>query len=177
MGWCQREVNKAFCGFLDQPKDQQYQIPLQCYDSCEARPANDFMDANISKIQATLIEGSGTSMDTDEAEATQSVDSKLQVHHSDVGIATGNWGCGAFGGDPEVKTVIQWLAASQALRPFILYYTFELDALQNLDQVCNWILSHNWTVGDLWNMLADYSSKRAKGETKLGFFSWLLPSV
>ncbi|XP_021774731.1 poly(ADP-ribose) glycohydrolase 1-like [Chenopodium quinoa] len=172
-----REVNKAFCGFLDQPKDQQYQIPLQCYDSCEARPANDFMDANISKIQATLIEGSGTSMDTDEAEATQSVDSKLQVHHSDVGIATGNWGCGAFGGDPEVKTVIQWLAASQALRPFILYYTFELDALQNLDQVCNWILSHNWTVGDLWNMLADYSSKRAKGETKLGFFSWLLPSV
>lgn len=30
-----------------------------------------------------------------------------------VGIATGNWGCGAFGGDPEVKTIIQWLAASQ----------------------------------------------------------------
>uniref|UniRef100_A0A803KTY3 poly(ADP-ribose) glycohydrolase n=1 Tax=Chenopodium quinoa TaxID=63459 RepID=A0A803KTY3_CHEQI len=196
-----REVNKAFCGFLDQPKDQEYQTLLQYYDSCEAHPANDFMDANMSKIQATLIEGCGTSVDTDEAEATQCMDSKLQVHHSDVGIATGNWGCGAFGGDPEVKTVIQWLAASQvtllsstvnfsfsrllevgyfwrkALRPFILYYTFELEALQNVDQVCNWILSHNWTVGDLWNMLADYASKRAKGETKLGFFSWLLPSM
>ncbi|RZR70922.1 hypothetical protein BHM03_00002331, partial [Ensete ventricosum] len=30
-----------------------------------------------------------------------------------VGIATGNWGCGAFGGDPEIKSIIQWLAASQ----------------------------------------------------------------
>ena len=30
-----------------------------------------------------------------------------------VGIATGNWGCGAFGGDPELKCIIQWLAASQ----------------------------------------------------------------
>lgn len=41
------------------------------------------------------------------------MDFKLQMCHSDVGIATGNWGCGAFGGDPQVKTVIQWLAASQ----------------------------------------------------------------
>jgi len=31
------------------------------------------------------------------------------------GIATGNWGCGAFGGDPEIKSIIQWLAASQVL--------------------------------------------------------------
>lgn len=36
-----------------------------------------------------------------------------------IGVATGNWGCGAFGGDPEVKTIIQWLAASQVL----LYFT------------------------------------------------------
>lgn len=32
-----------------------------------------------------------------------------------IGIATGNWGCGAFGGDPELKTIIQWLAASQVV--------------------------------------------------------------
>ncbi|KAL6586789.1 hypothetical protein OROMI_001777 [Orobanche minor] len=32
---------------------------------------------------------------------------------NNVGIATGNWGCGVFGGDPEIKTIIQWLAASQ----------------------------------------------------------------
>jgi len=30
-----------------------------------------------------------------------------------IGVATGNWGCGAFGGNPEIKSMIQWLAASQ----------------------------------------------------------------
>ncbi|KMT15592.1 hypothetical protein BVRB_3g059390 isoform D [Beta vulgaris subsp. vulgaris] len=219
-----REVNKAFCGFLDQPNYQQYQMLLQYCDSCVVRGGNDPMDADVSDIQATLVEDSGMSPDNNEAKTTQNVTSQMQVHHSDVGIATGNWGCGAFGGDPELKSVIQWLAASQvtltsisvlnmdsrrgiselllcpvlpnrrcslqsfrlpfiyytglmilALRPYILHYTFGIEELRNLDQVCKWIMSHNWTVGDLWNMLVDYSSKRAKGETKLGFFSWLLP--
>ena len=31
------------------------------------------------------------------------------------GIATGNWGCGAFGGDMELKSLLQWIAASQVL--------------------------------------------------------------
>ena len=31
-------------------------------------------------------------------------------------VATGNWGCGAFGGDPRLKLVIQLLAASQVVR-------------------------------------------------------------
>lgn len=35
------------------------------------------------------------------------------INEDSIGIATGNWGCGAFGGDPELKTIIQWLAASQ----------------------------------------------------------------
>ena len=30
-----------------------------------------------------------------------------------IGVSTGNWGCGAFGGNPEIKSMIQWLAASQ----------------------------------------------------------------
>ena len=30
-----------------------------------------------------------------------------------IGISTGNWGCGAFGGNPEIKSMIQWIAASQ----------------------------------------------------------------
>lgn len=31
------------------------------------------------------------------------------------GVATGNWGCGAFGGDPELKAMIQWLSASEVI--------------------------------------------------------------
>ncbi|KAL8049047.1 hypothetical protein ABFX02_07G108300 [Erythranthe guttata] len=92
-----------------------------------------------------------------------------------IGVVTGNWGCGAFGGDPQVKAVIQWLAASQGLRPFVLYYTFNLEALQKLQEVVQWIILHEWTVGELWNILVEYSNQRLKGKTKVGFFSWLLP--
>lgn len=39
--------------------------------------------------------------------------SNLSHVQNNIGVATGNWGCGAFGGDPELKSIIQWLAASQ----------------------------------------------------------------
>ncbi|CBY08840.1 unnamed protein product [Oikopleura dioica] len=39
-------------------------------------------------------------------------------------IATGNWGCGAFGGDPELKFVIQMIAAALAKRP-LHYFCFD----------------------------------------------------
>jgi poly(ADP-ribose) glycohydrolase len=29
-------------------------------------------------------------------------------------IITGNWGCGVFRGDPQIKLIIQWIAASLA---------------------------------------------------------------
>ncbi|KAK6161530.1 hypothetical protein DH2020_004911 [Rehmannia glutinosa] len=95
----------------------------------------------------------------------------------EIGVATGNWGCGAFGGDPEVKAVIQWLAASQALRPFVLYYTFSLEPLQKLEVVVQRIVSQKWTVGELWNVLVDYSTQRLRGETTVGLFEWLIPSL
>lgn len=177
-----RETNKAFCGFLDKPRYQRFQMLLQCNEFSEIRHGNAAIDAiNIFETQSTSTEDCMSSREAFESrehlmKAIEGRDGKLLAHHSDVvGVVTGNWGCGAYGGDPEVKAVIQWLAASQALRPFISYYTFGMEQLQNLDQVCRWILSQKWTVGDLWNMLLDYSSKRAKGETKLNFFSWLLP--
>lgn len=39
-------------------------------------------------------------------------------------IATGNWGCGVFGGDPQLKSLLQWVAASKARCPKLIYYTF-----------------------------------------------------
>ncbi|KAL5990734.1 hypothetical protein ACLOJK_011638 [Asimina triloba] len=55
-------------------------------------------------------------------------------NEENIGVATGNWGCGAFGGNPELKSTIQWLAASQAQRPFILYFTFNDTALRRLEE-------------------------------------------
>jgi poly(ADP-ribose) glycohydrolase len=38
-------------------------------------------------------------------------------------IATGNWGCGVFGGDIFLKALLQSLAATVADRPRLDYYT------------------------------------------------------
>lgn len=38
-------------------------------------------------------------------------------------VATGNWGCGNACGDVQIKLVIQWMAASVAGLPFLVYYT------------------------------------------------------
>ncbi|KAG8369344.1 hypothetical protein BUALT_Bualt14G0001600 [Buddleja alternifolia] len=142
-----RETNKAFCGFFYQTKVEQYQTLFKENRFLRAEPMN-----NISSEE-------------------------YPDDYGEIGIVTGNWGCGAFGGDPEVKAVIQWLAASQALRPFILYHTFNLEVLQKLERVVQWILSHKWTVGELWNILVDYSTRRLKGETNVGLFNWLIPSL
>ncbi|KAF9958978.1 hypothetical protein BGZ72_010510 [Mortierella alpina] len=53
-------------------------------------------------------------------------------------IATGNWGCGAFGGHLQLKFVLQWIAASicggfdpesKRLGQDVLYYTFGMQQL------------------------------------------------
>ena len=39
-------------------------------------------------------------------------------------VATGNWGCGSSQcGDPQLKLVVQWLAASVTGVPCLYYYT------------------------------------------------------
>ncbi|KAL0341406.1 UNVERIFIED_CONTAM: Poly(ADP-ribose) glycohydrolase 1 [Sesamum radiatum] len=150
-----RETNKAFCGFFDQHKSQQYQKQFGENGLKWFLPPE---PDQVSRMEPERC-------------------FRIKEYEGEIGVATGNWGCGAFGGDPEVKAIIQWLAASQALRPFVLYYTFNLEALQKLDLVVQWILSQGWTVGEVWNILVEYSTQRLKRQTKIGFFNWLLPSL
>src|SRR5207248_3244633 len=61
-------------------------------------------------------------------------------------IATGNWGCGVFGGDPVQKAIIQWLAASAEGRA-IRYYTFGDERLGDLSGFTT--RARRFTVGEL----------------------------
>ncbi|KAL8167829.1 hypothetical protein V2J09_009328 [Rumex salicifolius] len=177
-----REVNKAFCGFLDQLK-YQHQL-LENDRTCNFDLHKDNKDLDeLHEDQEASHEGPSDSQESNsrKPEHQESNDHREEINklfdcYRNTGVVTGNWGCGAFGGDPEVKAMIQWIAASQASRSFISYYTFGLHALESMDQVTQWILFHEWTIGDLWNMLLEYGSQRLKRETRLGFFSWLIPS-
>jgi poly(ADP-ribose) glycohydrolase len=66
-------------------------------------------------------------------------------------IFTGLWGCGAFGGDWQIKTIIQWCAA--AISGVNLYFICAGDQQQafaaNLEQFALSGLECGWTVGDV----------------------------
>lgn len=90
-------------------------------------------------------------------------------------VATGNWGCGAFGGDRYLKTLIQWLAASRAGRE-VRYFTFTKDQefSQRQTQLVEKLRTQNMTVSTLYQLLVSDISK----ESKMGdAFEQILASV
>ncbi|KAI5099717.1 poly(ADP-ribose) glycohydrolase [Silurus meridionalis] len=71
-------------------------------------------------------------------------------------IATGNWGCGAFKGDPMLKALIQMMAAAVAHRD-LAYFTFgNKKQAEDLKRTYKLLKSHKVTVGKLYNLLLDY---------------------
>lgn len=65
-------------------------------------------------------------------------------------VATGNWGCGdTRRGDVQLKMVIQWMAASVAGLPYLIYYTAGSEKLSKLDTICRILKDRKWTVGEL----------------------------
>ncbi|CAE6024196.1 unnamed protein product [Arabidopsis arenosa] len=133
-----REVNKAFSGYMHQCK---YKIDVKHHP-----------EASSSHVPLT----------SDSASQVIESSDRWCIDHEEkkIGVATGNWGCGVFGG-----------------RPFMSYYTFGLQALQNLNQVIERVALQEMTVGDLWKKLVEYSSERLSRRTWLGFFSWLMTSL
>lgn len=90
-------------------------------------------------------------------------------------IATGNWGCGAFRGDPQLKAIIQLMASSAAGRGLV-YFTFGDKRLcQNLRALYDFLKSRCLTVGDLYQLLVGYSQYRSQQtlQSKSSLFEYL----
>ena len=89
-------------------------------------------------------------------------------------IATGNWGCGAFGGEVGLKAMLQWIAASLAGRS-IVYFSFDLPpaqirALRELDVA---LRAQACTAHKLWTALVEYSRADAAGKSGQGLLNFL----
>ncbi|KAK7112436.1 hypothetical protein V1264_011894 [Littorina saxatilis] len=74
-------------------------------------------------------------------------------------VCTGNWGCGAFGGDKQLKSLIQVMAASAARRE-VCYFTFGDEKLaEELYEIHMILTSNQKTIGDTVWLIAEYEKK------------------
>lgn len=79
-----------------------------------------FAVLNLQKAPAVAFKLEGKLEDGEVPDFMGATHSPTVDQEENVGIVTGNWGCGAFGGDPQLKTMIQWLAASQVIYGLIV---------------------------------------------------------
>jgi len=63
-------------------------------------------------------------------------------------VATGNWGCGAFLGNPQLKAMVQWATSSEAERT-IRFYPFGEQFGPQLALLSEALSAQGATVGDL----------------------------
>ena len=80
-------------------------------------------------------------------------------------VATGNWGCGAFGGNIHLKSLLQWCAASAAGRG-VAYFTFNDRNCEGLESIVEYLSKRSLTVGSLMQAVLDYCEIRCSGTDK-----------
>ncbi|KAL1608508.1 hypothetical protein SLS60_003450 [Paraconiothyrium brasiliense] len=86
-------------------------------------------------------------------------------------IYTGLWGCRTFGGDPEVKMTILWLAATVKESALVITYEEEReDFAQKLARFVDLVRARGYKVGDVWDLLWE---AEGSGIAKWGFLDWV----
>jgi len=88
-------------------------------------------------------------------------------------VATGNWGCGAFGGDLRLKLLIQMMAAAQCHRD-LAYFTFgDKELVSDAGDMFRLLTNNSVTVGQLYKIICSYSRghRRPSGEELFKYIS------
>ncbi|KAL7031819.1 hypothetical protein ACKWTF_007141 [Chironomus riparius] len=77
-------------------------------------------------------------------------------------VATGNWGCGAFGGFNKLKCLVQMISCV-ANRRNLVYYTFGDEQLvEDMNNMFKFLSDNDVTIGQLWQYLASFKSQNKK---------------
>ncbi|KAF5300802.1 hypothetical protein FQR65_LT09105 [Abscondita terminalis] len=85
------------------------------------------------------------------------------------GVATGNWGCGAFRGDPNLKSLIQLMACSGARRDLV-YFTFgDIDLRDKIYEMYLFLATNQITVCQLWRYLCQFCTTNVKSRHLFSF--------
>ncbi|KAK9530253.1 hypothetical protein VZT92_011768 [Zoarces viviparus] len=77
-------------------------------------------------------------------------------------VATGNWGCGVFGGDARLKALLQMLAAAEAGRD-VAYFTFgDSQLMTDVHKMHSFLTRRKICVGEVYDLLGQYYSSVCK---------------
>ncbi|XP_059222835.1 poly(ADP-ribose) glycohydrolase [Stomoxys calcitrans] len=77
------------------------------------------------------------------------------------GVASGNWGCGAFGGDANLKALLQLMACTLTSRPLV-YFTFGNEELRDeVHKMHTFFIENNVLVKDLWATLKKFHGSKS----------------
>jgi len=91
-------------------------------------------------------------------------------------VATGNWGCGAFGGDIRLKWLLQMMAAAVVGRD-VLYLTFgDTSLVSEGGDMYSFLDREKVTVGELYRVLRVFwkSGRKLNGQE---LFTWIYQQV
>ncbi|XP_067948934.1 uncharacterized protein [Watersipora subatra] len=88
-----------------------------------------------------------------------------QVHKR--AVATGNWGCGVFGGDPQLKSLLLHIAATKAQCEKVIYYTFKDKRVDQLSEIA--VMLKGMRMESLMKLVLNYCglNRAAKKTTSL----------
>ena len=89
-------------------------------------------------------------------------------------VATGKWGCGAFKGDPHLKTVLQWMAASAAGRDMVLFTFDSSELVSDISRLHSWVVGNGVTVSQLWSLLVNYYKLVVQKKGRTPLFDFML---
>lgn len=92
--------------------------------------------------------------------------SGFSLFDEDFKISTGNWGCGVFKGDVQLKFMIQWIAAS-IVKKRLVYYPYGNNKLNNVIDVIKRIFDQ--PINKVMKVLIDYDPR-----SKISVFDYLL---
>lgn len=83
-------------------------------------------------------------------------------------MATGNWGCGAFGGESRLKALLQLMVCASVSRPLV-YFTFGDRQLRTEFLQIYQFLRGGVTVAQLWSYLKRFRDQRLSAEQLYAF--------
>ncbi|CAK9815316.1 Poly(ADP-ribose) glycohydrolase [Anthophora quadrimaculata] len=86
-------------------------------------------------------------------------------------VATGNWGCGAFRGNPKLKVLLQLMAAAITGRSMV-YFTFgDTNLRDDVAEMYTHFVKHEMNIAHIFSLLVQYQEYSPSGE--LDFYRFL----